>query len=127
MGKFVQEQQQGIKALDPGTQVEIQKRLLHCKEYFNIDKGKFAEALGSAPKSSSNWFGEKTKTPQLRTLIALADEFGISLNWLLLGEGRRIRGTKKAIEAARRQRKAGRLRAAKSRAPAQLPRTKRIP
>lgn len=126
MGRFVP--QRGLSSLDPEIRADIQKRLVECMDYFYLLKGEFAEALGAEGKSSAGWFGKDAKTPQLQTLLNLAEKFGISLHWLLLGEGRKIRRTKTAIAAAKREREAGKRRhLTKSRALARLPRTVRKP
>ena len=114
MGKFVTKR--GLSALDPEAQVEVRARLLLCTDYFNIKKGEFAEALGAERKTSSGWFGKEAKTPELQTLLNLAHDFGVSLHWLLLGEGGMIRRSKDAIAAAKRMREAGKRRVAKRRA-----------
>jgi transcriptional regulator with XRE-family HTH domain len=54
-------------------------------------RGSFAKKLGVSRSTVNKWFSEPPRTPDARHLLAMAQEDRLSLDWLLLGEGSRLR------------------------------------
>lgn len=66
---------------------EIGKRIKQLREQRGIKAIELAEAIGASQGNISDWENDKKKsTPTAKSLIAIANFFDISLDWLMTGE-----------------------------------------
>ena len=71
------------------TAETIGDRMLRVRRLAGLTQTEFAERVGSARKSIAE-YERCVRLPSLCVAISVAEEFHISLNWLLLGEGERM-------------------------------------
>lgn len=71
------------------SEKDIPERLRELRRDFGLSQEKLAQDLGIAVFTIQKW--ERGRfLPGVKALITIADRFGVSLNWLLLGEGPRF-------------------------------------
>jgi len=71
------------------SEKDIPERLRELRRDFGISQEKLAQELGVAVFTVQKW-ERGSFLPGVKALIALAEKFSVSLNWLLLGEGPRF-------------------------------------
>jgi transcriptional regulator with XRE-family HTH domain len=73
----------------------VRRRLLAWQEHKGYrSQSEFAERAGLAESTLKRWLhGKKPKAPDLATLLQLAHNERLSLDWLLFGEGPEMRGS----------------------------------
>ncbi|QPR66863.1 helix-turn-helix transcriptional regulator [Lysinibacillus macroides] len=70
---------------------EIGKRIKQLRGQRNVKAIELAEAIGASQGNISDWENDKKKsTPTAKYLIAIANFFDVSLDWLMTGEERTI-------------------------------------
>ncbi|MEO0141239.1 MAG: helix-turn-helix transcriptional regulator [candidate division WOR-3 bacterium] len=65
---------------------DIPERLKELREDFGISQEQFAKELDITVFTVQKW-ERGAFLPGAKALIAIAEKYGVSLNWLLLGEG----------------------------------------
>jgi transcriptional regulator with XRE-family HTH domain len=71
------------------SEKEISERLKELRKDFGLSQERLAQELGVAVFTVQKW-ERGSFLPGAKALIAISEKFGISLNWLLLGEGPRF-------------------------------------
>ena len=92
----------GRKKLPLEARIPIRERLHHVMEYFGLTQDQLGAAIGAQPGTVPTWFQRYT-VPDNTSLFNLAREFGISVDWLLTGDGAMIGDSDRAKGAAARQ------------------------
>lgn len=64
----------------------IPERLRELRKDFGLSQERLAQDLGIAVFTVQKW-ERGSFLPGAKALIAIAEKYGVSLNWLLLGEG----------------------------------------
>ena len=66
---------------------QITARIKELRLQHNLSMGKFAEAIHVSAGNVGDWENpNKNSTPTVKALVAIAETFNVSLNWLLLGK-----------------------------------------
>ena len=68
------------------TKVNIGERIRMVREHAGLSQMEFARRLGTNPTIISRWETGKSR-PRRSALLRIAQEFGVSLDWLLTGNG----------------------------------------
>lgn len=72
--------------------MDIASRIRECRTGSGLTQRAVAEAVGVRTGTANAWEG--TTVPDLSSVIKLADLFGVSLHWLVTGQGpKRLRRT----------------------------------
>ncbi|MGC8894590.1 MAG: helix-turn-helix domain-containing protein [candidate division WOR-3 bacterium] len=80
------------------SEKEIPERLRELRKDFGLSQEKMAQDLGVTVFTLQKW-ERGIFLPGVKALIAIADKYSVSMNWLLLGEGPRfIKRTEKKKE-----------------------------
>ncbi len=83
---------QGRKALPLRERRAIRRRLLQHSEARELTRAELRGVLGCGDTTVTQWLNrEDPSTPDVVSCVRLARKEGVSLDWLLLGEGQRQR------------------------------------
>lgn len=65
----------------------VRDRVRQLREHLGMKKAEFERFLGVPPKMVWNWERSRTKCPSPEYLVILQNKTGVSIPWLVTGEG----------------------------------------